>query len=155
MRQIEEELDAERLVKAEKLPDDVDTKLPWDWSEMSNKQLQRLHGVYSAMVLYKREQQTLDERKEMFCKGYADDLHNAMMLSVEKYDEREKEKRVALLEAEIESDETVKLWRRRQRRHATFAAAHKNEPHDGAPRGVGAQSGRQAGIIFQGRRYGR
>jgi hypothetical protein len=57
----------------------------------------------------------------------ADDIHNAILVKLPRYDERDKEKRVALIEAEVESDENIKRWRRRQRKHETFAAAHRNE----------------------------
>jgi hypothetical protein len=127
MRKIDDELERERLHKPIKPPEDVDTEIPWDWTKISDTDLRRLHGVYSAMAYYKAYHAVLDERKEIACKSAADEIHNALMLSIEKDDERGKEKRVAILEAEIESDDAVKIWRRRQRRHATFAAAHKNE----------------------------
>jgi hypothetical protein len=80
MRQIDEELERERLHKPVKPPEDVDMEIPWDWTKMSDGDLRRLHGVYSAMAYYKSYHATLDERKEIACKGAADEIHNALML---------------------------------------------------------------------------
>ena len=44
-----------------------------------------------------------------------------------KYDEQNKEKRVATIDAEIEQDKAVKKWRRRQRIHDTYANAYRQE----------------------------
>ena len=49
------------------------------------------------------------------------------LVAAAKYDEKGKEVRVTFLEAEIEDDENVKLWRRRQRKHEAFASALRSE----------------------------
>jgi hypothetical protein len=128
IEQVEAEVARERVhtpknpADEEEIPD-----LPWDWTKMSNKQLQQYHGVYSALAYFKSYKVSVDERVALHCKAAADELHNALLTVAERYDEHGKEKRVAILEAEIESDENVVAWRRRQRKHETFAASHRNE----------------------------
>jgi len=102
-------------------------ELPWDWTKMSDGDLQKFHGAYSAAAYYKAYQFAKDERMATHCKQAADELHNALLVSIQKYDENGKDKRVALLEAEIESDENVKSWRRQQRKHEIYAQSHRNE----------------------------
>jgi outer membrane biosynthesis protein TonB len=126
IKQVEEELERDRLHKPEHPEEDI-PNLPWDWTKMSDKDLQRFHGIYSSAAYYKAYVLAREERLYLHCKAAADELHNAIMISLEKYDEHGKEKKVALVEAEVESDENIIKWRRRQRKHETFAASHRNE----------------------------
>jgi hypothetical protein len=126
IEQAQEDIKRER-VHTPKPPQEEVPDLPWDWSAISDKELHRLHGIYSVVAYYKSSQVALDERIGLLCKAAADELHNALLVAMEKYDEAGKEKRVAVLEAEIENDENVVLWRRRQRKHETYSAHHRNE----------------------------
>jgi hypothetical protein len=126
IKTVDEDLERERIHKA-KPPEEEIPDLPWDWTKMSDKELQKFHGIYSALAYYKSYQMSRDERLALHCKAAADELHNALLVAAEKIDEHGKEKRVATLEAEIESDENVIAWRRRQRKHETYAASHRNE----------------------------
>lgn len=123
---IESQLAEERVHKpeppTEKVPD-----LPWDWTKMSDADLQRFHGMFSVIAYYKNYVLAREERIALACKMAADELHNELMIRLPRYDERDKEKRVALIEAEVESDENIRKWRRRQRKHETFASAHRHE----------------------------
>lgn len=126
MKMIESELADERVHKpeapSEKIPD-----LPWDWTKMSDSDLQKFHGMYSVVAYYKNYQLAREERIALACRMAADELHNELMIRLPKYDERDREKRVALVEAEVESDENIKKWRRRQRKHEVFATSHRFE----------------------------
>ena len=125
-KQVEEDLARDRLHKPEH-PDEEIPDLPWDWTKMSDKDLQRFHGIYSSVAYYKSYLLSRDERMALHCKAAADEMHNALLVALEKYDEHGKEKKVALVEAEVESDENIVKWRRRQRKHEVFAASHRNE----------------------------
>ena len=123
---VNDELKRERVhIPAE--PEQELPELPWDWTKMSDGDLQKFHGIYSAAAYYKAFQLSKDERLAARCKQAADELHNALLISMEKHDEHGKDKRVAVMEAEIESDENVKSWRRQQRKHEIYAQAHRNE----------------------------
>lgn len=126
IREVEEGLERDRIHKPKKPDEDV-PDLPWDWTKMSDGELQKFFGIYAAVAYYKNFQMSREERLALHCKAAADELHNALLISLDKYDENGKEKKVAVVEAEVESDENVKLWRRRQRKHETFSAAHRNE----------------------------
>lgn len=126
VRLIETELTAERVHTPEP-PVETAPQLPWDWTKMTDGELQKFHGMFSAIAYYKNYVLAREERIGLACKMAADELHNELMIRLPKYDERDKEKRVALIEAEVENDENIRKWRRRQRKHETFAAAHRHE----------------------------
>jgi hypothetical protein len=126
MEQVEDELKRDRLHTPQE-PGEPVPDLPWDWTKMSDKELQTFYGIYSASAYFKGYQLSREERLALHCKQAADELHNTLLVALEKYDEHGKEKKVALVEAEVETDENVRKWRRRQRKHETFAANHKNE----------------------------
>lgn len=118
---------AEERVHRPKAPTETVPDLPWDWTKMSDGDLQRFHGIFSVIAYYKAYVLAREERIALACKMAADELHNEIMVLLPKYDEHGKDKRVALIEAEVEDDEHIKKWRRRQRKHETFAAAHRYE----------------------------
>ena len=126
MQMISKQLEEDRVHKPS-LPDEEVPELPWDWTKMSDADLQRFHGMFSAIAYYKNYVLAREERMAIACRMAADELHNTLLTKLPKYDERDKEKRIALIEAEVEDDENVKKWRRRQRKHETFAASHRNE----------------------------
>jgi hypothetical protein len=126
MEKVESDLERERIHKPKKPEEDI-PDLPWDWTKMSNGELQMFHSTYSVLAYYKGYQLAREERLALHCKAAADEMHNALLVALDKYDEHGKEKKVALIEAEVESDENVVKWRRRQRKHETFAASHRNE----------------------------
>lgn len=124
--QVDSEIKAERLdvpsPPEEKAPD-----LPWKWSETSDSQLHDYHMQYAACAYYKAYQLAVQERIAMHCKEAADQLHNAKLISINKYDDKNKEKKVAVIEAEINSDPSIKRWRKLQRKHEQNAAQAKRE----------------------------
>lgn len=126
VRKVEEDMERERVHKP-KAPEEDIPDLPWDWTKMTDKELQSFHGIYSAVAYYKGYQLSREERMALHCKAAADELHNALLVALDKYDDHGKEKKVALIEAEVESDENIIKWRRRQRKHEQFAASHRNE----------------------------
>ena len=126
VKKVEEDLARERVHKP-KAPEEDIPDLPWDWTRMTDKELQKFHGIYSSVAYYKGYQLAREERMALHCKAAADELHNALLVALDKYDDHGKEKKVALIEAEVESDENIKMWRRRQRKHEQFAASHRNE----------------------------
>ena len=126
IRLIDTQLAQER-VHTPSAPTETVPDVPWDWTKMSDGDLQRFHGVFSAIAYYKGYVLAREERIGLACKMAADELHNELMVLLPKQDEHGKEKRVALIEAEVEDDENMRKWRRRQRKHETFAAAHRYE----------------------------
>jgi len=126
VRKVEEDMERERVHKPSPPEEDI-PDLPWDWTKMTDKELQKFHGIYSALAYYKGYQLSREERMALHCKAAADELHNALLVRLDKYDDHGKEKKVALIEAEVESDENIVKWRRRQRKHEQFAASHRNE----------------------------
>lgn len=123
---VEQELKDE-LLHTPQPPETEIPDLPWDWTQLSDAELQKFYGIYSASAYYKNWQAQRDERMAAHWREAANELHNTLLVAADKYDDNGKQKTMTLLEAEIESDENVKKFRRRQRKHETFASAHKRE----------------------------
>jgi hypothetical protein len=123
---VETELSKERAQVPQSPPEDI-PELPWDWTKMTDKELQHLYGVYTSLSYYKNFVLAREERMAMHCKQAADEMHSELLLKLEKYDDHNKPKTMTLLEAEIESLDDVKAWRRRQRKHDIFATAARQE----------------------------
>jgi hypothetical protein len=123
---VERELAAER-VQIPKPPTVEMADLPWEWREISNEDLHNFHMQYAALAYYKSYVQSREERIAMHCKEAADELRNKLLVESPKYDEKNKEIKVTVLEAQIESDDNVKAWRKRQRKHEAFALQAKRE----------------------------
>lgn len=124
--------DVERQMKQEflhipKPPEAEIPDLPYDWTTLSAQQLQRFYGIYSAAAYYKGWQTSRDERLAQHWRDAANELHNELLRAADKYDAKGKAITLTLLEAEIESDEHVKKFRRRQRFHEARAAVHRRE----------------------------
>lgn len=126
VQQVVEELRAERLHIPEP-PQEQVPDLPWDWTRMSDKDLQRFYGFYASLAYYKSYLLEKDERMVAHCRRAADEIHNVLLVKADKYDDHGKQKTMTLLEAEIENDERVKVWRQRQRKHDAYAASHRRE----------------------------
>lgn len=126
MATVESELARERA-HVPKPPTEEVQDLPWDWTRLSDKELQNFYGVYSAIAYYKGYILAREERLANHCRAAADELHRTLLVASDKHDETGKPKTMTILEAEVEDDENVKLWRRRQRKHETFASAHRQE----------------------------
>lgn len=123
---VEDELRRERLTipepPAEELPE-----IPWDWTKVSLEEIQKLHGAYSNAAFYKNFQLQREERLARHYKDQADETHRELLVASAKYDEKGKEKKVTVLEAEIENTDGVKIPRRRQRLHEIYATAARQE----------------------------
>lgn len=123
---VEKELRRERIHLPQPPQDDL-PEVPWDWSNIEDRQLQKLYSAYSVAAYYKNYILAREERMAYHCKSAAEELARELLLATEKYDEKGKEKRVAILEAEVESDPNVIIWRRRQHKHEVFATAARQE----------------------------
>ena len=125
--------DVERQIKREHLhvplplPEGEIPELPFDLTTLSDRQLQFLYGAFVAYQYRAGYLLLLEEAKGRRCKEAADSMHRDFLVIWNKYDEKDKEKRVAVIEAEIESDANLQVWRRRQRLHETFAQSYRNE----------------------------
>lgn len=124
--QVEAELRRERVHIPEPPTEDA-PELPFDWTRMSDKELHAAYGAYSNLAYFKGYQLAYDERMANHSRQAADELHRELLVKVEKYDEKGKQKTMTVLEAEIEDMDAVKVWRRRQRKHEMFATAHRQE----------------------------
>lgn len=108
-------------------PADEAPELPWDWTKASDTEIQSLYSYYSLLAYYKSFTLSREERIALECKRAADELVNELMKTVNKYDEKGKEKRVTVLESEIEADHHVSNWRRLQRKHEAYCASARRE----------------------------
>ena len=86
-----------------------------------------MYSYYSLLAYYKSFVLTREERIALECKRAADELVNELMKTADKYDEKGKEKRVTVLESEIEADPHVANWRRLQRKHEAYCASARRE----------------------------
>lgn len=123
---VDKELEAERLDVPSPPIEEID-ELPWRWSEISDQALQDFHMQYASLAYFKSYARTRDERIAMKAKEAAEEIKNTMLINADKYDEKGKPRTVTIIEAEIESDDRVKRWRKLQRRHEQFALAAKSE----------------------------
>lgn len=121
------DLEKERSVIPATPPADEIPEVPWDWTKLTHAQLQQLYGAYSVLAYHKNWLLAFEERMAYACKSAADEMHRDLLVAIEKYDDHDHEKKVSHLEAEIESDENVKRWRRRQRKHEIYATATRQE----------------------------
>jgi hypothetical protein len=124
---VERELKNERLDGIPEPPKEEAPELPWKWADVTDTQLQNMHMQYASFAYYKGYVRARDERIALHCKEAADELHNALLVKAPKYDEKGKEIKVTVLEAEISSDSNVKRWRKLQRKHELLAAQAKQE----------------------------
>jgi len=83
--------------------------------------------AYAQLAYYKAFIVQYEDRMATHCKQAADEIHRDLLNASDKYDENGKEKRVSILEAEIEADDAIVSWRRQQRRHEIFSAQAKQE----------------------------
>jgi hypothetical protein len=102
-------------------------ELPWDWTKSSDTEIQSLYSYYSLLAYYKSFTLIREDRIALECKRAADELANELLKVSDKYDEKGKEKKVTLLEAEVEADPHVSKWRRLQRKHEAFCASARRE----------------------------
>lgn len=123
---IEEQLQRERLHIPEP-PTEAAPELPWDWTRMTDAELQRFHGIFSAYAYRVSYLLAREDRIALHWKAAADELSQKLIVAADKYDEKGKEVKVTFLEAEIANDEHVQRHRRRQRKHEAFASAYRSE----------------------------
>ena len=123
---VEEELAADRKHVPEP-PADEAPELPWDWTKASDTGIQSLYSYYSLLAYYKSFVLTREERVALECKRAADELANELLKVTDRYDEKGKEKKVTLLEAEVEADPNVANWRRLQKKHEAYCASARRE----------------------------
>lgn len=126
LEKVEEELAEDRKHVPEP-PSDEAPELPWDWTKASDTEIQSLYSYYSLLAYYKSFVLTREERVALECKRAADELVNELLKVTDRYDEKGKEKKVTLLEAEVEADPNVANWRRLQKKHEAYCASARRE----------------------------
>jgi hypothetical protein len=119
---VEQEIAGQRMHTPEP-PADAAPELPWDWTKLSDQELQRLYSTFAGFAYYVDYRWARDQRISLLCKLAADEMARALLVG----SSHGKDVKVTILEAEIEQDENVKTWRKRQRRHEIFASAHRSE----------------------------
>lgn len=123
---VEQELAADRKHVPEP-PADEAPELPWDWTKASDTEIQSLYSYYSLLAYYKSFVLTREERVALECKRAADELANELLKVTDKYDAKGKDKKITLLEAEVEADPNVANWRRLQKKHEAYCASARRE----------------------------
>lgn len=126
VEQVEETLKKDRLHVPEP-PTDDPPKLPYDYSKVSDDQLHSLHSVFTSFAYRANYLLQRDERIAALAKMKADEIARELLVAIAKYDEKGHEKKVSLLEAEVESSPKIKDLRKIQRKHEIFATAHRQE----------------------------
>lgn len=126
IEQVEEELREKRL-HVPPPPQDKAPEIPYDYSRITDAELHSLHAIFSMFAYRANYLLMRDERIAVVTKQAADEMARELLVAAEKYDHKGHEKRVALLEAEIEADPDVKKLRKIQRKHEIFATAHRQE----------------------------
>lgn len=124
---VEKELARERVDGIPGPPQDKAPELPWNWADVSDTTLHDLMMQYASLAYYKSYQYARDQRIAMHCKEAADELRNKLLINAPKYDEKNKEIKVTVLEAQIASDPNVRRWRRVQSKYERYAAQAKHE----------------------------
>lgn len=123
---LEEKIDKERLHVPQELPEER-ADLPFDLNELSDAKLRSLHQAFSAYAYRATHLLMIQEAYSRRCKEAADELARELLLATAKYDDQGKQKTIPVLEAEVESDEAVVRWRKRQRKHELFAHSLRTE----------------------------
>jgi hypothetical protein len=119
---VDEELQRER-VDIPKPPQDDPPELPWRWAEISDQDLQDFHMQYASLAYYKSYRRSREDRIAFHCKEAADQIARALMVDLPK----DKDFKVTVAEATIESDSRVKKWRKLQKRHEQMAHQARQE----------------------------
>jgi hypothetical protein len=124
--EVEEALERERLHVPEPPVDDP-PMLPYDYSKVSDADLQSLHAQFSSFAYRANYLLMRDDRIAHIAKMQADEMARELLVATAKYDDHGKERKVSFIEAEIESTAALKKLRSIQRRHEIFAQAHRRE----------------------------
>jgi hypothetical protein len=124
---VTEDLRNERLDGIPKPPSEEAPELPWNWADISDSTLHDYHMQYASLAYYASYMSVRNERVAMLCREAADEVRNALLVELPKYDEKNKEIKVTVLEAKIESDDRVRRWRKLQRKHEQMALQAKRE----------------------------
>lgn len=124
---VEDALERERLAVPQRPPEDR-VEIPFDLTELSDRELRQHYAASRAYFARARYVASLEGRKASACGHIADEKRDELITSLPRIDEEtKKEKTATLLKAQAEGDDTVKLWRRRQRKHGEVAAAMRDE----------------------------
>lgn len=124
---VEKELAKERLDDIPNPPKDKAPELPWNWADITDTQLHDFHMQYASLAYYKSYQRARDERIALHCKEAADQLRSQLLLNADKYDEKGKEIKITVLDAQVATDPNVKRWRKMQGKYERFAIQAKHE----------------------------
>lgn len=122
VKKVDVELAKER-VDIPKPPTEDAPELPWNWSEVSDADLQDYHMQFASFAYYKSYQRSRNDRIAFHCKEAADTIARELMNAIPK----EKDFKVTVAEATIESDARVKRWRRNQKKYEAMANQDRQE----------------------------
>lgn len=121
------ELARERVDGIPKPPQEQAPELPWNWADITDIQLHDLHMQYASLAYYKAYQRARDERIALHCKEAADEIRNKLLIAAPKYDEKNKEIKITVLEAQIASDPNIRRWRKTQAKYDRYTVQARHE----------------------------
>lgn len=124
--EVEAQISRERL-HAPEPPTDPAPQLPYDLTSVSDGDLRALHSTFSAYAYYADTRVLRHEAIAMHARQQADDIVRELLLTVANYDDKNHERRMTFITAEVESSPHVVALRGIQRRHEIFAEAARRE----------------------------
>lgn len=124
--EVEAEIGRERLHTPQPPTEDAPA-LPYDVSRVSDGELRNLHHAFGAYAYYADTRVLRHEAIAARARQQADDIVRELLLTVAQYDEKNHERRMTFITAEVESKPHVVALRKIQRRHEIFAEAARRE----------------------------
>lgn len=95
-------------------PDTKDLDLPFDLTQLSDKALQKAYGAYNALAYRVNYKLMLEEAKLRRVKLAVKELRTYLFSEAVKYDEQNHQRTNADITSEIEQNETLKHWIKRE-----------------------------------------
>lgn len=126
IREVEAEISRDRL-HVPQPPTDEAPVFPYDVSRVSDKELRDLHHAFSAYAYFADTRVLRHEAIATRARQQADDIVRELLLTVAQYDDKNHERRMTFITAEVESSPHVVALRSIQRRHEIFAEAARRE----------------------------
>lgn len=124
--EVEAEILRDRLQTPEP-PTEAAPVLPYDFSRVADKEIRELHGAFGAFAYFADTRVLRHEAIAARCRQQADDIVRELLLAVAQYDDKNHERRMTFITAEVESSPHALALRSIQRRHEIFAEAARRE----------------------------
>lgn len=108
-------------------PEGSPVVMPYAIANVSDTELRELHHAFGAYAYYAEYRVQRHEAIAQRARQQADDIVRELLLVVAQYDDRNHERRMTFITAEVESSPHVVALRAIQRRHEVFAEAARRE----------------------------